>query len=133
MYYSSEILFLLGRVLFGGYFLISGINHFKDVKMLTKYAASKKVLFPKFNVILSGLMLFLGGLGVVLGMYIGLASTLLWIFLLVASFKMHDFWNVSDPSERMAQKMSFMKNMALLGASLLILWIPMPWVWGFGL
>jgi len=32
-----EILLLLGRILFGGFFIMSGINHFTNVKMMAGY------------------------------------------------------------------------------------------------
>ncbi len=35
--------FLLGRLLFGGYFLYNGINHFRNHESLTQYAAAKDV------------------------------------------------------------------------------------------
>jgi putative oxidoreductase len=31
---------------------------------------------------------------------------------------MHNFWSVSDPGQRQAEMINFMKNMALLGAAL---------------
>ncbi len=34
--------FLLGRLMFGGYFIMSGINHFKEKQQMTQYAAAKK-------------------------------------------------------------------------------------------
>jgi len=35
--------FLLGRLIFGGYFIFSGINHFKKPREMAQYAAAKKV------------------------------------------------------------------------------------------
>jgi hypothetical protein len=40
---------------------------------------------------------------------------------------MHNFWKLEDPQLRMADKINFMKNMALLGAILMLLAIPSPW------
>ena len=81
-----ELLFLLGRVLFGGYFILMGINHFKNPAGLIAYANSKKLPYPKASVYISGLMLFLGGLGVVTGAFYVTALWLLVIFLLVSAF-----------------------------------------------
>jgi len=116
-----NILFLIGRILFGGYFLISGINHFIKYSELSAYVASKKVPLPKAGVFLSGLLLFFGGLGFVLGAYIQIAAILLSVFLFVVSFMMHDFWNVSDKQQRMTQMQMFLKNIALLGAALMFI------------
>jgi hypothetical protein len=42
--------FTLGRLLFGGFFLYSGINHFLQYKTLAQYAAAKQVPAPKVAV-----------------------------------------------------------------------------------
>jgi uncharacterized membrane protein YphA (DoxX/SURF4 family) len=77
-------------------------------------------------------MLFLGGLGVVLGIYIGLSVLLLSVFLLVTTFQMHQFWTIPDPMARMGEEINFKKNLALLGAVLMLLAIPMSaWVLPF--
>ena len=36
-------LFVLGRAIFGGYFVYNGLNHFLNQKMMSQYAASKGV------------------------------------------------------------------------------------------
>ena len=54
----------LGRILFGGYFIYGGFNHFKMLDMMSGYAQSKGVPMPKLSVAFSGLLLFAGGLSV---------------------------------------------------------------------
>jgi putative oxidoreductase len=129
---SILYLFVLGRILVGGYFIMSGVNHFQHLKMLTGYAQSKGVPMPRGAVQLSGLMMLLGGAGILLGVLIGYSVLLLTLFLFCVSFKMHDFWNVSDPMQKMGEKINFTKNMALLGAILMFLAIPLAW-WAFPL
>lgn len=122
-----EIFFLLGRVLFGGYFILSGVNHFTSLEGLTGYAQSKKVPVPKAAVALGGILLLAGGAGILLGVFIPFAVLALALFLLPVSFKMHDFWNDADVQTKMSNQINFMKNMALLGAALMTLAIQMPW------
>lgn len=122
-----DYLFILGRILLGGYFIISGFNHFKDLTPLTAYAQSKGVPMPKEGVMLTGLMMLLGGLGVLLGVYVTYSIYLLALFLFFASFKMHQFWLLSDSRERMAEEINFKKNLALMGALLILLSLPIPW------
>jgi len=121
-------LFVLGRILLGGYFIKSGYNHFKNLKGLTSYAQSKGVLMPKEAVLLTGLMMFLGGLGILLGVYIEFSVLLLSLFLLSTLIKMHKYWEVTDPMTRMGEHVNFYKNLSLLGAVLMLLSIPLPWV-----
>lgn len=107
---------------------MSAFNHFKNGKMLTGYAQSKGVPMASTAVFLTGVMLLLGGLGILLGVYIELAVLLLAVFLFVTTIQMHQFWKASDPMQKMNEQINFTKNMALLGAVLMLLAIPLPWV-----
>ena len=122
-----DILFLIGRIIFGGYFVAMGMNHFMKMGMMTQYAASKGVPSAKFSVIISGVLLILGGLGMLLGVYTQWAVLALVLFFVPVSFKMHNFWSSRDPNEKMMQMVNFLKNMALMGAALMTLAIPTPW------
>jgi len=121
-------LFVLGRILLGGYFIMNGYNHFKNLKMLTGYAQLKKVPMPKIAVLVTGLMMFLGGLGILLGIYVQLSVFLLSLFLIGTLIKMHRYWEVTDPMARMGEYVNFYKNLGLLGAILILLAIPLPWI-----
>ena len=112
---------------------MSGYNHFKNRGMLSGYAESKGVPMASFSVWLSGAMMLLGGLGVLLGVYVTYSIYLLVIFLLVAALKMHQFWKISDPGARMTEEINFKKNLALLGALLMLLAIQLPWEFTFSL
>jgi putative oxidoreductase len=120
-------LFVLGRILLGGYFMMSGYNHFKNLKNSVGYAQSKGVPMPREAVLLTGLMMILGGLGILLGVYIGWSVLLLSVFLIVTTLKMHQYWKVADPMMKMGEQINFTKNFALLGAILMLLMIPLPW------
>lgn len=122
-----NILLLIGRIIFGGYFVYNGINHFIGFARMTQYAKMKGVPFPAVAQGMTGLMLFLGGLSIVLGIYPFVGVVLLVAFLLPVSLMMHDFWKLEDPQTRMADKINFLRNMAFLGAVLMLLAIPSPW------
>jgi uncharacterized membrane protein YphA (DoxX/SURF4 family) len=121
-------LFILGRILLGGYFIKSGYNHFKNVGALTGYAQSKGVPMAKESVIITGIMMLLGGLGILLGVYVEISVLLLVVFLLGTLVKMHRYWEVADPMARMGENVNFYKNLGLIGALLMLLAIPTPWV-----
>jgi uncharacterized membrane protein YphA (DoxX/SURF4 family) len=122
-----SIIFILGRILFGGYFIMSGYNHFKHHGMLTGYAQSKGVPMPALAVWVTGLMMLLGGLGILFWVYLQASIILLAVFLLVTTFTMHQYWKITDPMQRMGEMVNFNKNMALLGVLLILLAIPLPW------
>lgn len=121
------ILFLIGRILLGGYFLRSAYNHFRYLPMMAGYAGSKGVPVPKLAVAGSGLLLLIGGLGILLGVWISWAVLALALFLIPVTFKMHNFWKDTDQVAQMNNSVNFFKNLALLGAILILLMIPEPW------
>jgi uncharacterized membrane protein YphA (DoxX/SURF4 family) len=120
-------LLLLGRIILGGFFIYSGVNHFIGFETMTQYAKMKGVPFPAIAQGMTGLMLLLGGLSIMFGIYPFVGIILLVAFLLPVSLMMHNFWKLEEPQQRMADKINFMKNMALLGAILMLFAIPSPW------
>ena len=46
--------FLVGRLLFGGFFLFSGMNHFASAATMAQLAAAKGVPYPEFGIIFTG-------------------------------------------------------------------------------
>lgn len=118
-----EYLLILSRVLFGGYFLMSGINHLVKQGPLISYALSKRVPLPKFAVVVTGLMLVMGGLGIIFYEYVPIAVLFIALFLVCVTPVMHDFWNEKDQMARVNSQISFMKNLALLGASIVYLFV----------
>lgn len=118
---TSTIIFLVGRIMFGGYFVMMGFNHFKNNKMLTGYAASKGVPSPGLAVYFSGLLIFFGGIGIISNMYPIISLVLIITFLVPVSFMIHSFWKNSDPMTKMADMTHFYKNMALIGATLMLI------------
>lgn len=122
-----DFLFVLGRIIYGGFFIYNGIAHFVNRKELVNYASFKKVIAPNLAVLVTGLLLILGGVGIVTGAYIVWAVIFLSLFLFFVSLKMHNFWKATSPEEKMREKVNFFKNMALWGAALMLLSIPTPW------
>ena len=123
-----EWLSLLGRVIFGLYFVYSGIIHFAKYQGLKEYAAFKKIPAAGASVIITGLILLGGGLGILTGYLIQTALILLAIFLLVAAFTIHNYWTVDDENAKAGEQNQFLKNIALASVSLLLLQIE-TWTW----
>lgn len=113
-----KAVFLLGRVLFGGFFLYNGINHFKQQNALAQYAGAKNVPNPEVAVALSGIAMVAGGASIVLGLKPKWGALAILGFLAGVSPTMHDFWNADDPNRRQNELIHFSKNIALLGAAL---------------
>lgn len=110
---------LLGRLLYGGFFALSGLNHFLQFGATTGHAASKGLPAAEFFVVMSGLMILAGGLSIMLGYKPRWGAWLIILFLLPVSIVMHNFWAESGQAAQMDQ-IQFMKNMALAGAALMM-------------
>jgi putative oxidoreductase len=120
-------LFLFGRMLLGGFFTYYGVNHFLNLAAMTQYTAAKGVPFPELAVLVSGTLILVGGLSVLLGLWPQIGAASLGLFLIVVTPVMHNFWDISDPGQRMVELGNFMKNIALLGGVLLMMGVPRPW------
>ena len=115
-----DVIILIGRILFGGFFLMSGINHFTKLEAMTGYAKYKKLPAAKLGVLISGLMLVLGGIYIILGFYTDLGALLLAIFLVLAAVIFHNFWTETDATAKQNEMLAFMKDIALAGGALIV-------------
>ncbi len=115
-----DFLLVIGRVLFALIFINSGIAHLTKLNDMTGYAQFKKVPAAKLAVIVTGLMLIIGGLYIVFGVYADLGALLLAIFLVPTAFMMHNFWTIQEPQAKQGEMINFFKNLSLAGAALII-------------
>ena len=112
---------LIARILFAFMFIMSGINHLvpKNVAAMTGYAQFKKVPMPKLSVQLSGVVLLLGGLSIILGVYADLGALVIAVLLVLMAVKMHDFWK-AEAAATQSEMIGFMKNISMAGGALFI-------------
>jgi putative oxidoreductase len=115
--------FLIGRILFGGFFLYNGINHLRNARAMAPYAESKGVPAAEFAVRFSALPLLLGGASLLLGVKPKLGAMAVVGFLAGVSPVMR----IDDPEERTKSLIDFMKNTALAGGALALTGIDEPW------
>ena len=119
--------FLIGRILFGGFFLYNGIHHLIERKNMATYTAQKGVPAPEAAVTLAAVPLIIGGSSLLLGVKPKLGALAILGFLAGVSPIMHDFWRNEDPNERNNNMVSFMKNVALAGGALALMGVEEPW------
>jgi uncharacterized membrane protein YphA (DoxX/SURF4 family) len=119
--------FLMGRIIFGGFFVYNGLNHFKQHESLAKYAAAKNVTYPDLAVAATGTALVLGGASIILGVKPKIGAAAIIGFLAAVSPVMHDFWRAEDQEKKMNEMINFSKNMALLGGAAALMAIDEPW------
>jgi putative oxidoreductase len=115
-----DTLLVIGRVLFALLFLGSAMGHLTKIEAMTQYAQYRKLPAAKAGVIVSGVVLALGGLSVALGVVGDLGALALAAFLIVAGFVFHAFWKESDPQSAATEQAQFMKNIALVGGAIVL-------------
>ena len=120
-----DVLFLAGRVLFGVLFLVSGLTAHLGPggKEGREYARSLGAPSPDVLVPLSGITIIAGGTMIALGIWADLGALLVIGFLAGITPIMHAFWKVEDPQMQQIQSAMFFKNLALLGAALIIFYV----------
>ncbi len=119
--------FLIGRLMFGGFFLYNGTNHIVNRKQMAEYTRAKNVPKAEAAVVATGVMMLAGGASVVLGIKPKLGTLAILGFLGAVSPIMHDFWRAEDPNQRQADMIHFAKNLAMVGASLALMGVEEPW------
>lgn len=127
-----DILFLIGRIVLGVYLLFNGYNHFKRLRMLSGYAASKGVPFPSLAVSGTGAMLLVAGFDIITGINPVAGIILVVWFMVPVAFLMHNWWTISDLPTRGSEFVNFTKNLAIAAMALMLLAVPLPWPYSLG-
>lgn len=105
----------MGRLMIATIFLMSAVGNkipkFNDV---AGYMASEGVPLPQLALVGAIVFLIVGSLSVIAGFKIRLGAALLLMFLVLATYFYHDFWNFEGQEQQM-QMIQFMKNLSLMG------------------
>lgn len=118
-----DVLFLIGRILFSLIFLFSSFAHLSDKGAMAGYAESRGVRPGRPAVLVSGLMILVGSVLVIFGIWTDLGAILIALFLLSAAFLMHRFWPEKEPMARQMEMTQFMKDIGLCGGALILLYV----------
>jgi putative oxidoreductase len=110
----ADLVLLIGRVLLGGIFVISGYGKVMAVSAFAATLERRGVPFAPVMGIIGAYVEFLGGLAIVLGIELRYTALLMVAFVIVATLISHRFWEVQDAA-REAQKTQFVKNVAIGG------------------
>jgi uncharacterized membrane protein YphA (DoxX/SURF4 family) len=118
-----DVVLLIARVLFVALFLGSTVGHLTQTDSMAGYAASRGVPMARAATLASGVVMLLGALSVLLGVWGDLGALLLLVFLLPTAFLMHGFWRETDPTAKQMEMIQFNKDIALAGAALAFFWV----------
>lgn len=112
---------LLSRLMIATIFLMSAVGNkipkFNDV---ARYMASEGVPLPQAALAGAIVFLLVGSLSVIAGFKIRFGAALLLVFLVLATYFFHDFWNFEGQEQQM-QMIQFMKNLSLMGTMIFLM------------
>jgi putative oxidoreductase len=110
---------LVGRVLLGLIFVLSGFAKISGFDGTAGYIASKGMPLPQLVAALTIVIELGGGLALMAGLYTRQVVVVLAVFTLLAGVIFHNFW-AAPPAEHMAQQINFLKNLSIAGGMLVL-------------
>jgi putative oxidoreductase len=120
MYLIRGILALIGRLLIVAIFALSAANDITHFDEIVTQMKLHRVPYPEW--MLPGAIVFLivGSISVFVGFKARFGALLLLIFLGLATYFFHNFWDMTG-QEREMQMIEFMKNLALMGTMVFVI------------
>ena len=110
---------LVGRILLALIFITSGFSKITGFEGTVGYIASKGLPLPQIGAVVAILVELGGGLMLAIGFKARWAALALAIFTLAAAILFHNYWDVADAAQKMAQQINFWKNISITGGMLL--------------
>lgn len=110
---------LVGRILLGLIFVLSGTGKIFGFDGAVGYIAAKGLPLPQIVAVLTICIELGGGLMLVFGLYTRWAAFGLAVFTVLAALIFHNFWAATE-AMRMSQQTNFMKNLSIAGGMLVL-------------
>lgn len=113
----QSLLWLTGRLLLGGLFVVGGVHHFFMLGGLAQFMVSRGVPAAKLVLIVGSVFQAVAGLALIVGYQAFWASIGLVVFTLVASAIFLNFWSHEGEARANAIK-GWQSNLAIVGGLL---------------
>lgn len=115
---------LIGRILIGAIFLLSGIAKLADPSGAVGHMTKAGIPAADTLIYVAAFAELLGGLAVITGFLARLGAIGLFVFMAITTVTMHAFWKF-EGQEMIQQNVQFLKNLSIMGG-LLMLWAMGP-------
>jgi len=116
--FQSSIV-LVGRILLGLIFILSGFGKIAGFEGTVGYIASAHLPLPTLVAALTILIELGGGLALVTGFFTRQTAVVLAVFTVLAGFIFHAFWAAPE-AQQMMQQINFLKNLSIAGGMLVL-------------
>jgi putative oxidoreductase len=116
---AAGIVFLIGRILFVVFFLISGLGfHVAKSAQAEGYARQMGFPLPGIAGWPTGIWMTVAALSIALGIWPDIGALMLCAFAIIAALYFHRFWATEDESQKQTQQQLFFRNMIIVGGGL---------------
>ncbi len=116
------IVAVAGRLMLSAIFLLSAVgNKIPNFNQVAEVMSKVGIPAPKFMLVGAIVFLIAGSLSLILGYKARIGAVLLLIFLILATYYFHNFWDATSDQEKQDQMIQFLKNLGLMGAMVLII------------
>jgi putative oxidoreductase len=115
---QSDALALVGRILLGLIFVLSGFQKLMGFSGVVASIGGKGLPMPEVLAILTIAIELGAGLLLVIGLKARWAAFLIFLFIIPVSLTFHNFWAMEGAQAAM-NKIQFMKNVSIMGGMLL--------------
>jgi putative oxidoreductase len=113
----QDFLLLLGRVLPGWIFILSGWRKLVDIPAFV--ATMPRRDLPAFLGYVAPFVEFIGGILLVIGLATRYAALMMLLFVIIATFSSHRYWSYPE-AQQAAQHGNFWKNVSMMGGTVLL-------------
>lgn len=111
---------VLGRLFLATIFLLSAVgNKIPQFSEVSEHMADEGVPAASFMLVGAIVFLLAGSVSLILGFKARIGATLLFVFLVLATYFFHDFWTMEGDAAA-GEMIQFMKNLSMMGAMLFI-------------
>src|SRR5260221_7491387 len=118
---AGESLFLLiGRLGIAALYVPSGWGKLTNLEGFAGSPTIKGLPIPMAWAVVIGLLEFVGGLSVVIGLKMRPFALVLAVFTVMAALLAHNFWVMTDPTAARINSIMFYKNLAIAGGLLIL-------------
>jgi putative oxidoreductase len=116
---QSDALALVGRILLGSIFVLSGFKKLMAFSGLVASITGKGLPLPEVLAVLTILIELGAGLLLVVGWKARWAAFLIFLFIIPISLVFHNFWAMEGAQAAMNQT-QFLKNLSIMGGMLMV-------------
>jgi putative oxidoreductase len=113
-----DFLLLVGRVLMAWIFVASGWRKLMDLPAFAKTMPRRGL--PELLGYVAAPVEFIGGICLLVGFATRYAALMMLLFVIIASFSSHRYWDFTDPVQYANQSSNFWKNVTIKGGLVLL-------------